>query len=89
MPSSCATGLDWRTNLPIERFRSLNEMQAAPWVEPGTPEHSRSLRTILWMVSWFAPKRDLPRGVFRFRSADEAFAQRVRWEDQSHTISKD
>ena len=29
-------------------------------------------------------RRDnLPRGVFRFRSADEAFAQRVRWENQS------
>ena len=79
--------IDWRIRLPIQRFRSLKDIETPAWVEPGTPLHRRSLRAVLWMVSWFAPKRQLPRGVFRFRSAEESFAQRIRWEDQSRESS--
>jgi len=53
------------------------------WVMPGTPEHTRSIQAVLALVSLFAPKRTLPLGVFKYRSIEEADAQRESWECQS------
>jgi hypothetical protein len=67
--------------MPVQRFRSLEEMEI-PLVKPGSPEHSRSIRTVMALVSMFAPKRRLPPGVFKYRSVQEADAQRESWERQ-------
>jgi hypothetical protein len=55
------------------------------WVSPGTPEHSRSIHAVLALVSVFAPKRNLPPGVIKYRSIEEADAQRESWELQKVT----
>ena len=68
--------------MPIQKFHSLKEMEIS-WVKPGTAEHSRSIQAVLALVSLFAPKRRLPPGVFRYRTVEEADAQREFWERQT------
>ena len=65
--------------MPIQKFRSLLEASRALRVRPGTAEHSRALRSVFWMAAQFAPERQLPPGVFKFRSIEEAQAQRKAW----------
>ena len=67
--------------MPVQKFRSLEDMEIS-WVKPGTLEHSRSIRAVIALVSMFAPKRRLPPGVFKYRSVQEADAQRESWERQ-------
>lgn len=74
--------------MPVQKFRSLDEMEIS-WVIPGTPEHSRSIRAVLALVSIFAPKRRLPPGVFKYRNIEEADAQRESWERQRESLTKD
>ncbi len=64
----------------VQKFRSLEETEIA-WVKPGTPEHSRAIQTVIALVSMFAPKRQFPPGVFRYRSV-QVDAQRESWERQ-------
>lgn len=71
--------------MPIRKFRSLEEMEVS-WLRPGTPEHSRSIQAVLALVSMFAPKRRLPPGVFKYRSVQEADAQREFWERQKASL---
>jgi hypothetical protein len=67
--------------VPIQKFRTLEEMEIA-WVSPGTAEHNRSIQAVFGLVSLFVPKRKLPPGVFRYRTIEEADAQRECWERQ-------
>jgi hypothetical protein len=66
--------------MPVRKYRSVEEMEELSWTEPGTPEHSRAIRTVIELVNFFSAHRRLPPGVFKFRSADEARAQREAWE---------
>jgi hypothetical protein len=54
----------------VQRFRSIEEMNNAPVPESTTPDFERFLRHCAryWTI---APKR-YPRGVFKFRSIEEA-----------------
>lgn len=62
--------------MPVERFRSGEEMNAAPVrARPGDP-FERFLRHCSRYRSIF-PRR-YPRGVFRFRTIEEAQAARER-----------
>jgi hypothetical protein len=65
--------------MPIQKFRSLLEAHKALRVRPGTAEHSRALRSVFWMAARFAPERRPPPGVFKYRSIEEAQAQRKAW----------
>jgi len=58
----------------VQRFRSIEEMNAAPRREPRGPDFERFLRHCAryWAI---APK-NYPRGVFKFRTMEEA--QRAR-----------
>ncbi|PYV86801.1 MAG: hypothetical protein DMG05_18845 [Acidobacteria bacterium] len=66
--------------MPIKKFRSLDDIRKALRVEPGTLEHSYALRSVFWMADRFAPKQQLPPGVYKYRSIEEARAQRTTWE---------
>jgi len=62
--------------MPVERYRSIEEMNSAPIrVAAGNP-FDRFVRLCrrYWLL---APKR-YPRGVFRFRTIEEAQAARER-----------
>lgn len=56
--------------MPVEKFRSIEEMNKAPVRESGEPHLERFLRHCAryWAI---APKR-YPRGVFKFRTIEEA-----------------
>ena len=69
-----ASTLKMRTDMPVQKFRSIEEMNKAPVPESQTPDFERFLRHCAryWAI---APKR-YPRGVFKFRSIEDA--QRAR-----------
>lgn len=56
--------------MPVQKFRSIEEMNRAPVVEGRPPNFERFLRHCAryWAIS---PKR-YPRGVFKFRTIEEA-----------------
>ena len=58
------------TKMPVQKFRSIEEMNNAPPLRVPTPDFERFLRHCAryWAI---APKR-YPRGVFKFRSIEEA-----------------
>jgi hypothetical protein len=68
-----------RIDMPVEKFRSIEEMNNAPTPASRSSDFERFLRHCAryWAIS---PKR-YPRGVFKFRSIEEA--QKAR---DKHTI---
>ncbi len=65
-----------RTDMPVQKFRSIEEMNNAPVRPPAGSDFDRFLRHCAryWAI---APKT-YPRGVFRFRTIEEAQAARAR-----------
>ena len=60
--------------MPVQKFRSIEEMNKAPLPESQEPHFERFLRHCArwWAI---APKK-YPRGVFKFRNLEEAQAAR-------------
>jgi len=56
--------------MPVQKFRSIEEMNKAPLPETREPHFERFLRHCArwWAI---APKK-YPRGVFKFRTIEEA-----------------
>jgi len=56
--------------MPVQKFHSIEEMNNAPVLESRQPDFERFLRHCarFWAI---APKR-YPRGVFKFRTIEEA-----------------
>ena len=56
--------------MPVQKFRSIEEMNEAAPLDRGTSDFERFLRHCerYWAI---APKR-YPRGVFKFRTVEEA-----------------
>jgi hypothetical protein len=69
-----------KVDMPVQKFRSIEEMNRAPVPEPRGSDFERFLRLCAryWAIS---PKR-YPRGVFKFRSIEEA--QKAR---EKHQVS--
>jgi len=66
-----------KTDMPVQKFRSIEEMNNARRLpESRVPDFERFLRHCAryWAI---APKR-YPRGVFRFRSIEEAQKARAK-----------
>ena len=66
--------------MPVRKYRSIEEMEDVLWTEPGSPEHGRAIQAVIELVNFFASKKQLPPGVFKFRSIEEASAQREAWD---------
>lgn len=62
--------------MPVQKFRSIEEMNKAPERSSQEPPFERFLRLCAqyWAI---APKR-YPRGVFKFRSIEEAQKARLK-----------
>ena len=60
----------------VQRFRTVEEMEAAPVVAPRGEAFERFVRHCARY--WAIAPRSFPRGVFRFRSLAEAQAARDR-----------
>ena len=55
--------------MPVERFRSIEEMNKAPMPRAGRADFDRFLRHCARY--WAIAPRVYPRGVFKFRSIEE------------------
>ena len=72
--------------MPVYRYRSLEEAQRALWLEPGDPRIAR-IAEWLWefSASLLGPAQHMDfgqRGLKKFRSIEEANADRERWETE-------
>lgn len=63
--------------MPVQRFRDLDEARRALWVAPDDPTLPGRIRR-LWHFSARLTKPCVPRGVLRFRTIEEANAERER-----------
>ena len=62
--------------MPVQRFRSVEEMGAAPILGSSEGGFDRFLRHCARY--WALSPHEYPRGVFRFRTIEEAQAARAR-----------
>jgi hypothetical protein len=72
--------------VPVQRFRSLEDARRALWLKPGDPRLERATAWV-WALSdellRAARLRNfVARGVKKFRSIEEANADRQRWETE-------
>lgn len=71
--------------MPVRKYRSVEEMNREPrWLPTGDPSIARRIR-YLWRLSEFLLRpvgTCIPRGVRKYRSIDEANADRDRWESE-------
>jgi hypothetical protein len=65
--------------MPVRKFRTLDEAGRPQRYQPGTEEFSRALRSVFRLAELFAPPQKCPPGVFKFRSIEQAQAQRIAW----------
>ena len=73
--------------MPVQRFRSIEEMNAAPLLAVSGDSFERFLRHCARY--WALAPRHYPRGVFRFRNVEEAQAARERIAQESATAAAD
>jgi hypothetical protein len=63
--------------MPIHKFHTLVEASRFQKFEPGKEEFRRSLRSVFYLAARFAPSLKFTPGVTKFRSIEEAQAQRL------------
>lgn len=66
--------------MPVYRYKTHEEAHRALWLEPGDPRIFRRLRALLQLTNWLVGEYIPPRGVFKFRTIEEANAHREAWE---------
>jgi hypothetical protein len=67
--------------MPIQKFTSLDEARRALWASPGQPDLLTRIEA-LWTFSLRLVPRQIPRGVRKFRSLEEANQERDQWVQQ-------
>ena len=68
--------------MPVFRYKTHEDAQRALWRKPGDPQIGPTLRA-LWSLSFGLVGDCKPsRGVFKFRSIEEANAHRKAWEQK-------
>ena len=65
--------------MPVQRFKSFEEAREALWGDAGDPAYLRRLAWLWAFADRLYPRR-FRRGVYRFRSIDEADRQRQAWD---------
>lgn len=66
--------------MPVTKYRDFEAARQDLWRDADEPRLLEAMAD-LWLLSRsLAPLDDLPRGVTRYRSLEEAEADRVRWE---------
>ena len=64
--------------MSVQRFRSFDEARRALRTRPGDPNLPRRIASLWKSVTEMTPL-DIPRGVRKFRSIEEALEERKRW----------
>lgn len=66
--------------MPVFKYRRVEDMPSERWLEPGDPAIVRGLRLMCRMGVALAGPLPIPRGVHKYRSGDELYADKERWE---------
>lgn len=66
--------------MPVFKFRTLEEARRAQRLKPDDPKLERVIRWVWGLAAAMAGPTGAPRGVRKFRSIEEANADRKRWE---------
>ncbi len=64
--------------MPVRRFRSLREARQALWIDAADPDLPGRIRR-LWARSRRLAPLGIPRGLRKFRTIEEANAEREAW----------
>ncbi len=64
--------------MPIQKFRSIEEMKAPRWREPGDPELFRAMAS-LWEIAERTSSRRYPPGVHKHTSIEEMQRMQEQW----------
>jgi hypothetical protein len=64
--------------MPIQKFRDFNDAWRALWLRPGQPDLVSRIKG-MWAFSTRLTPRQIPRGVRKFRSIEEANQERDQW----------
>lgn len=64
--------------MPIQKFRTLDAARRALWQSPRSPSLVSHIKA-LWAFSSRLVPRQIPRGVRKFRSIEEANREREQW----------
>ena len=64
--------------MPVYRFRSMEEAREALWIAGNSTELAERMRKLWAFQARFRQER-MPRGVYRYRSIEEANRARDRW----------
>lgn len=67
--------------MPIRKFRTLEEAEQALWRKPFDPVNLRITASVTTTAMKLAGV-SLPKGVFKYRSLEEADRERERWESR-------
>ncbi len=75
--------------MPIQRFRTLEDARRALWLKPGDPRLVRAIRWVWALSTELVGHYPPPRGVRKFRTLEEANADRKHWEtERSRSLRK-
>lgn len=68
--------------MPVQKFRTLEEAEEALWREPFDRDNLRIASSVTTLAMRLARVR-LPKGLFKYRSLDDADRGRQRWESEA------
>lgn len=68
--------------MPVKKYRDLDAAARDLWRDPADPSLLRRLADLLALGHRLAAPLPMPRGVHRYRSLEEADADRLRWEGE-------
>ncbi len=67
--------------MPVQRFRTFDDARRDLWVAPGDPKLLARIRS-LWEFSARLAPSNMPRGLRKFRTIEEANQERDHWMQQ-------
>jgi hypothetical protein len=71
--------------MPVRKFKDVSEMERTLWYEPGDPALYRAIAGV-WDFSARVCPLHFPPGVHRYRTIEEANADRERWEAENFRL---
>jgi hypothetical protein len=74
--------------MPVRKFRDVSEMEDTLWYERSDPALSRAIAGVWDFAARICPLQ-FPRGVHKYRSIEDANADRERWEEANFRAFQD
>ncbi|HEX9711726.1 MAG TPA: hypothetical protein VGB52_04120 [Actinomycetota bacterium] len=65
--------------MPVQRFRDPDDARRALWTSSDDPALARRIRSLWARAARLAPP-NIPRGLRKFRTIEEAARERAEWE---------